>query len=54
MRTGLAIPGTLSSIKPLSLNRVDAAHNDYTQLLGQFLAYSSYNEGRASKTRYYT
>ena len=36
MRTGLAIPASLSSITPLSLNRVDAVHNDYTKLLGQF------------------
>ena len=36
MRTGLAIPASLSSITPLSLNRVDAGHNDYTKLLGQF------------------
>ena len=36
MRTGLAIPASLSSIKPLSLNRVDTVHNDYTNLLGQF------------------
>ena len=36
MRTGLAIPDSLSSITPLSLNRVDAVHNDYTKLLGQF------------------
>ena len=36
IRTGLAIPASLSSIKPLSLNRVDAVHNDYTKLLGQF------------------
>ena len=36
MRTGLAIPATLSSIKPLSLNRVDTVQNDYTKLLGQF------------------
>ena len=36
MRTGLAIPATLSSIKPLSLNRVDTIQNDYTKLLGQF------------------
>ena len=36
MRTGLAIPATLSSIKPLSLNRVDIVQNDYTKLLGQF------------------
>ena len=36
MITGLAIPATLSSIKPLSLNRVDTVHNDYTKLLGHF------------------
>ena len=36
MTTGLAIPASLSSITPLSLNRVDAVHNDYTKLLGQF------------------
>ena len=36
MRTGLAIPATSSSIKPLSLNRVDTIQNDYTKLLGQF------------------
>ena len=36
MRTGLAIPASLSSITPLSLNRVDAVHNDYIKLLGQF------------------
>ena len=36
MRTGLAIPATLSSIKPLSLNRFDIVQNDYTKLLGQF------------------
>ena len=36
MRTGLAIPATLSSIEPLSLDRVDDIHNDYTKLLGQF------------------
>ena len=36
IRTGLAIPASLSSIKPLSLNRVDTVHNDYTKLLGQF------------------
>ena len=36
MRTGLAIPATLSSIKLLSLNRVDTIQNDYTKLLGQF------------------
>ena len=37
MRTGLAIPASLSLITPLSLNRVDAVHNDYTKLLGQEL-----------------
>ena len=36
MRTGLAIPATLSSIKPLSLNRVDTVQSNYTKLLGQF------------------
>ena len=36
MRTGLAIPATLPSIKPLSLNRVDTVQNDYMKLLGQF------------------
>ena len=36
MRTGLAITATLSSIKPLSLNRVNTVQNDYTKLLGQF------------------
>ena len=36
MRTGLSMPATLSSIKPLSLNRVDTVQNDYTKLLGQF------------------
>ena len=36
MRTGLAIPPTLSSIKPLSLNRGDIVCNQYTILLGQF------------------
>ena len=35
IRTDLAIPATLSSIKPLSLNRVDTVQNDYTKLLGQ-------------------
>ena len=35
MRTGLAIPAILSSIKPLSLNRVDTVRNEYTKLLGQ-------------------
>ena len=37
MRTGLAIPSTLSSIKPLALSIVDTVQNDYTKLLGQFL-----------------
>ena len=36
MRTGLAIAALLSSIKPLSLNRVDTVQNEYTKLLGQF------------------
>ena len=36
MRTGLAIPASLLRITPLSLNRVDAVHKDYTKLLGQF------------------
>ena len=36
MRTGLAIPATLLSNKPLSLNRGDTVQNDYTKLLGQF------------------
>ena len=36
MRTGLAIPATSSSNKPLSLNRVDIVQNDYTKLSGQF------------------
>ena len=36
MRTGLAIPASLSSIRPLSLNRVDTVYNEYTKLLGQF------------------
>ena len=35
MRTGSAIPASLSSITPLSLNRVDTVHNDYIKLLGQ-------------------
>ena len=29
MRTGLAIPASLSSIRPLSLNRVDTVQNEY-------------------------
>ena len=36
IRTGLAIPATLSSIKPLSLNRIDSIRNEYTELLNQF------------------
>ena len=36
MRTGSAIPASLSSIRPLSLNRVDNVHNEYTNFLGQF------------------
>ena len=36
MRTGLAIAASLSSVKPLSLNRVDTVRNEYTKLLGQF------------------
>ena len=36
LRTGSSIPATLSSIKPLSLNRVDTVQNDYKKLLGQF------------------
>ena len=36
MRTGLAIAASLSSIKPMSLNRVDTVQNEYTKLLGQF------------------
>ena len=39
MRTGLAIPATLSatlSIKPLSLNRIDTFRNEYTKLLEKF------------------
>ena len=37
MRTGLDIlTATLSSIKPLSLDRGDTVQNDYTKLLGQF------------------
>ena len=37
MRTGLALPALLSSTRPLSLNRVDTVHDEYTKLLGQFL-----------------
>ena len=36
MRAGLAIAASLSSIKPLSLNRADTVQNEYTTLLGQF------------------
>ena len=36
MRTGLAIAASPSSIRPLSLNRVDTVQNEYTKLLGQF------------------
>ena len=36
MRTTLAIPATLSSIKPLSLNQIDSNRNEYTELLNQF------------------
>ena len=36
MRTELAIQATLSSIKPLSLNRIDSTRNEYTELLNQF------------------
>ena len=36
IRTDLAIPASLSLIRPLSLNRVDTVHNEYTKLLGQF------------------
>ena len=36
MRTGLAIHATLSSIKPLLLNRIDCTRNEYTELLTQF------------------
>ena len=35
-RTGLAIAASLSSIRLLSLNRVDTVQNEYTKLLGQF------------------
>ena len=36
MRTGLAIAASLSSIQPLSLNRVDTVQNEYTKLHSQF------------------
>ena len=35
-RTRLAIQAILSSIKPLSLNRIDSSRNEYTELLNQF------------------
>ena len=35
MRTGLAISATLSTIKPLSLNRIDSTRNEYTGLINQ-------------------
>ena len=35
-RQAIAIPATLSSIKPLSLNRIDTIRNEYTELLYQF------------------
>ena len=46
MQTGLAIPATLSSIKPLSLNRVDTVQNDYTVIRSVSGTDSSYNQGR--------
>ena len=36
IRAGLAIPATLSSIRPLSLNRIDSTRNEYTELLSRF------------------
>ena len=36
LRTGLAFAASLSSIRPLSLNRVDTVQNEYTKLLSQF------------------
>ena len=36
MRTGLVISATISSMKPLSLNKIDARRNEYTELLEQF------------------
>ena len=36
MRTGLAISAELSSIKTLSLNRIEMNRNEYTELLKQF------------------
>ena len=35
MKTGLAIQATLSSIKPLSLKRIDTIRNEDTELLDQ-------------------
>ena len=52
MRTGLAIPATLSSIKPLSLNRVDTVRNNSTKLPGQFPD-TYYDKGRDSEARHY-
>ena len=50
MRTGLAIPATLSSIKPLSLNRVDTVQNDYTKLLGQFPEMTDHTQNSDQRT----
>ena len=36
MRTGVAIPATLSLIRPLLLNRIDSTRNEYTELFSQF------------------
>ena len=36
MGSRLAIPATLSSIKPLPLNRIDSTRNEYTEILNQF------------------
>ena len=36
MTGSLAIKATLSSIKPLSLSRIDSIRNEYTELLDQF------------------
>ena len=35
-RTGLAIHATMSSVKPLLLQKVDCVQNEYTELLAQF------------------
>ena len=53
MRTELAIQATLSSIKPLSLNRIDSTCNEYTELLNPGTD-PSYNERRDLKTQNYT